>query len=201
IGTPERNYLYISAGDGDISGSAQSRPEQKANSVAGKVLRVDVDSSHPDAYPSDSNKNFAIPPTNPIPLWNTAHPAQQLTGTHKTFSGTPTSADYSPALGEIYFTGTRNTFRMSIDRQTGDFWMGDVGENSREEVNFLKAGTYNGTQPPIDFGYASREGTIASPTADVPSNLGQTTLQWNLSDGSNIIIDSTNPIQEGSHTP
>src|SRR5262249_24179281 len=153
-----------------------------------------------DAYPADLNKNFAIPSTNPIPLYNAAHPTATLAGTHKAFSG-GTTADYSPALGELYFTGTRNTFRMSIDRQTGDFWMGDVGENSREEVNFLKAGTYNGTQPPIDFGYASREGTIASPTADVPNNLGQTTLQWNLSDGSNVVIDSTNPIQEGSHTP
>jgi hypothetical protein len=188
-------------GDGDIGGSAQSRPEQQANAVQGKVLRVDVDSSHVDAYPSDPNKNFAIPATNPIPLWNANHPTQQLTGTHKTYSGgTPTSADYSPALGEIYITGTRNTFRMSIDRQTGDLWMGDVGENTREEVNFLKAGTYNGSQPPIDFGYASREGTTAAPTSDTANNLGLTTLQWNLSDGTNVVINSTNPIREGSHS-
>jgi hypothetical protein len=198
VGTADRNDLYISDGDGDITGSAQNRPEQKANMVQGKVLRVDVDSSHADAYPADANKNFAIPSTNPIPLYNAAHPTATLTGTHKAFSG-GTTADYSPALGELYFTGTRNTFRMSIDRQTGDYWMGDVGENSREEVNFLKAGTYNGTQPPIDFGYAAREGTIASPTADVPNNLGSTTLQWNLSNGGNVMIDSTNPIQEGSH--
>jgi hypothetical protein len=153
--------------------------------------------------PNDPNKNFAIPTTNPIPLYNAAHPGATLVGTHKTFSG-GTSADYGTAaapaaLPEIYFTGTRNSFRMSIDRQTGDIWMGDVGENTREEVNFLKAGTYNGQQPPIDFGYASREGTIASPTADVPNNLGATTLQWNLSNGGTLTIDSTNPIQEGSH--
>lgn len=216
VGTADRNYLYIVDGDGDISGSAQNRPEQKANAVQGKVLRVDADTSHGDAYdgthvfngvtlPNDLNKNFAIPSTNPIPLYNTAHPGATLVGTHKTFaSGTPLSADYgtaaSPAaLPELYFTGTRNSFRMSIDRQTGDFWMGDVGENAREEVNFLKAGTYNGTQPPIDFGYASREGTAASPTADVPNNLGSTTLQWNVSNGGSVTIDSTNPIQEGSH--
>lgn len=226
VGTADRNYLYIVAGDGDLGGSAQNRPEQKANSVLGKVLRVDVDSSHGDVYdgthvfngvtlPNDANKNFAIPSTNPIPLYNAAHPGATLVGTHKTFSGgTPLSADYgtaqSPAaLPEIYFTGTRNTFRMSIDRQTGDLWMGDVGENTREEVNFLKAGTYNGQQPPIDFGYASREGTVptqgTSPpppgTADAVANsTGATTLQWNLSDGSNIVINSTNPIREGDHS-
>jgi len=228
VGTADRNYLYISCGDGDIGGEAQNRPEQKANMVLGKLLRVDVDvTNHGDAYPGTSNgnnlKNFAIPPSNPIPLWNAAHPAQKLVGTHLDYTGTfdnnnqntlPMSADYgtaaSPAaLPEIYFTGTRNQFRMSIDRQTGDFWMGDVGENTREEVNFLKAGTYNpnGTQLPIDFGYASREGTLPTqgPTASgfanaVKNSSGATTLQWNLSDGSTMLVNSTNPVQEGSHT-
>ena len=205
VGSPARNYMYITTGDGDLGGNAQSRPEQKANSVLGKVLRVDVDvKDHGDAYPSDTTKNFAIPPTNPIPLWNANHPAnQQLTGTHLTYTGgTPTSADYSSALGEIYVTGTRNTYRMSIDRQTGDLYMGDVGENTREEVNFLKAGTYNGTQPPVDFGYASREGTIATNSAlAVANSSGSTTLQWNLSGGGSVIVNSTNPIREGDHSP
>ncbi len=201
-GTADRNYLYISAGDGDLGGNAQSRPEQKANDVRGKILRVDVDSSHADAYPSDANKNFAIPATNPIPLWNAAHPAQQLLGTHMTYTGgSPTSADYNGALGEIYFTGERNGFRASIDRQTGDFWFGNVGENSREEINFLKAGTYNGTQPPVDFGFATREGTTATNSGlGVANSNGATTLTWNLSGGSTTTINSTNPVREGDHS-
>jgi hypothetical protein len=203
-GSPERNYLYISAGDGDIGGIAQSRPEQKANSVLGKVLRVDVDvTNNGDAYPGDMNKNFAIPSTNPIPLWN-ANPSNDsdLAGTHLTYTGgSPLSADYEPALGEIYFTGTRNTFRMSIDRQTGDYWMGDVGENSREEINFLKSGTYNGMQPPVDFGYAQREGTIPTNAARAVANSsGATTLEWNLSNGESVTIQSANPIREGDHS-
>ncbi len=90
---------------------------------------------------------------------------------------------------------------MSIDRQTGDLWMGDVGENTREEVNFLKAGTYNGTQPPVDFGYASREGTTATNSGlAVANSAGSTSLQWNLSGGGSVIVDSTNPIREGDHS-
>jgi hypothetical protein len=204
VGSPERNYLYITTGDGDLGGSAQTRPEQKANSDLGKVLRVDVDvANHGDAYPTDANKNFAIPSTNPIPLWNANHSAnQQLDGTHLTYTGgSPTSANYTPALGEIYFTGTRNTFRMSIDRQTGDYWMGDVGENTREEVNFLKAGTYDGSQPPVDFGYSQREGTTATNSAlAVANSSGATTVQWNLSGGGNVVVNSTNPVREGDHS-
>ena len=158
---------------------------------------------HGDAYPTDPNKNFAIPPTNPIPLWNANHPAnQQLIGTHLTYTGgSPLSADYNSALGEIYVTGTRNSFRTSIDRQTGDLWMGDVGENTREEVNFLKAGAYDGTQPPVDFGYAQREGTVPTNTAlAVANSSGATTLQWNLSGGGSVVVNSTNPIREGDHS-
>jgi glucose/arabinose dehydrogenase len=202
-GSAARNYLYVVAGDGAIGSDAQTRPEQKSSSLLGKILRVDVDTTHGDAYPSDNNKNFAIPATNPIPLWNANHPSnQQLAGTHINFATNPvTSADYSPALPEIYATGTRNSFRSSIDRQTGDLWMGDVGENSREEVNFLKAGTYNGTQPPLDFGYASREGTIPTMagTLAVANSSGSTQLIWNLSGGGTTTINSVNPIQEGSH--
>ena len=209
VETPERNYLYIVAGDGDLGGNAQSRPEQKADSVLGKILRVDVDvANHGDAYPGDANKSFAIPATNPIPLWNSTHSAsQQLTGTHLTYTGgSPTSADYpppaaGPPLGEIYFTGTRNSFRMSLDRQTGDFWMGDVGENNREEVNFLKAGTYDGTQPPVDFGYSQREGTMATNSASAVANSsGASSILWNLSSGGAITVNSTNPVREGDHS-
>jgi hypothetical protein len=203
VGSPERNFLYISAGDGDLGGAAQTRPEQKANSVLGKVLRVDVDAASGDAYPLDANKNFAIPATNPVPLWNSTHNGnEQLTGTRLTYGGgNPLTANYGPALGEIYFTGTRNTFRMSIDRQTGDYWMGDVGENVREEINFLKGGTYDGWQPPVDFGYAQREGTLATNGAlSVANSSGATSIQWTLSGGGTVTVHSTNPVREGDHS-
>jgi hypothetical protein len=196
IGSPERNYLYVSAGDGSNGRPAQERPEQKPNILQGKLLRIDIDPTKPDAYPSDPLKNFAIPPTNPIPLWNFTHGAnEQLIGTTLNYTSPTESISYSPALPEIYFTGTRNTFRMSLDRVTGDFWSGDVGENSREEINFLPADPYDGSQVPFDFGYPQREGT-----ANVISrSAGNTDIRWNLSGGGTVIADSVNPIREGPH--
>ncbi|TWT36820.1 hypothetical protein KOR34_17650 [Posidoniimonas corsicana] len=196
IGSPERNYLYISAGDGSNGRPADQRPEQKSDIVQGKLLRIDVDPNKADFYPADPQKNFAIPDTNPIPLWNATHDANnQLVGTTLNYTGPTQSVSYSPALPELYFTGTRNTFRMSIDRQTGDFWSGDVGEIQREEINFLPADPYDGSQVPYDFGFPQVEGTGVF----VNRSNGDTSIQWDLSGGGSVTVDSVNPIQEGPH--
>jgi len=46
-----------------------------------------------------------------------------------------------PGLDEIWAVGLRNPWRISFDRATGDLWIGDVGEGTREEVDFQAAGT------------------------------------------------------------
>jgi glucose/arabinose dehydrogenase len=43
------------------------------------------------------------------------------------------------ALPEIWLKGTRNPWRFSFDRATGDLWIGDVGGSVREEIDLLPA--------------------------------------------------------------
>jgi glucose/arabinose dehydrogenase len=56
---------------------------------------------------------------------------------------------------EIWAYGLRNPWRFSFDAQTGDIYIGDVGQNQWEEVNFLEAGSPGG----VNFGWNFREGT------------------------------------------
>jgi len=60
-------------------------------------------------------------------------------------------------LDEIWAFGIRNPWRWSFDKLTGDIWMGDVGQNAREEINFQPANSTGGE----NYGWNCREGFIA----------------------------------------
>jgi hypothetical protein len=49
--------------------------------------------------------------------------------------------------------GLRNPWRFSFDRATRDVWIGDVGQNAFEEIDFAPAG-----ESGINWGWNAREG-------------------------------------------
>jgi glucose/arabinose dehydrogenase len=63
------------------------------------------------------------------------------------------------AAPEVYSLGLRNPYRFSFDRQSGDLLIGDVGQGTREEVDYRASGTGAG----VNFGWPCREGTVAGP--------------------------------------
>jgi glucose/arabinose dehydrogenase len=67
------------------------------------------------------------------------------------------------AKPEIWAYGVRNPWRCSFDRKTGDFWMGDVGQNHWEEIHYMPHGKGAGA----NYGWRLREGLVATPTGDV----------------------------------
>ena len=64
------------------------------------------------------------------------------------------TADPADTLHEIWASGLRNPYRFGFDRLTGDLWIGDVGQNAWEEVDFWPAGDNSGA----NFGWRCYEG-------------------------------------------
>ncbi|MEM6284172.1 MAG: PQQ-dependent sugar dehydrogenase, partial [Chloroflexota bacterium] len=67
---------------------------------------------------------------------------------------------------EVWAYGLRNVWRFSFDRTTGDMYMGDVGQNRWEEVNYQPAG-----QGGQNYGWNIMEGTNPFSGAAIPADL------------------------------
>jgi glucose/arabinose dehydrogenase len=81
-----------------------------------------------------------------------------------------TVPDSNPFVGvggarpEIWAYGLRNPWRFWVDPKTGDLYLGDVGEGTREEIDYEPAGKGG-----FNFGWPCFEGTVVfDPTATCP---------------------------------
>jgi len=58
---------------------------------------------------------------------------------------------------EVWALGLRHPWRYSVDRATGDLYIGDVGQASKEEIDFVPFG-----QSGLNFGWNVMEGTACT---------------------------------------
>jgi hypothetical protein len=69
----------------------------------------------------------------------------------------------NPFADPIWAYGLRNPFRFSFDRGGSGLWIGDVGQEAREEVDFAPS---PGFGRGFNFGWNCEEGRIAGPGTD-----------------------------------
>jgi len=123
--------LYVAIGDGgganDPHGDIGNG--QRTTTLLGKILRLDV-AATPGGYAIAEDNPFA------------GNDRCSTDGTG--FDGCP----------EIYAWGFRNPWRFSFDRETGELWVGDVGQGALEEIDRVVAGG--------NYGWRCFEGTRAT---------------------------------------
>jgi glucose/arabinose dehydrogenase len=87
------------------------------------------------------------------------------------------------ARPETWMWGLRNPWRFSFDRKTADMWIGDVGQDNYEEIDFARAGDKG-----INWGWSAREGTHGYHGGDRPPGSRDPILDTAHSDGFCAIV-------------
>jgi glucose/arabinose dehydrogenase len=91
--------------------------------------------------------------------------------------------DREGARPEIWAYGLRNPWRFSFDAATGDLWIGDVGQNAYEEVDFEPAGSGG-----RNYGWNRREGLHAYNGGDRPSGAVDPVIEYGRDGGACTVI-------------
>jgi glucose/arabinose dehydrogenase len=150
-------HLYLSLGDeGGANDQYQNSQRLDRDFFAG-VIRIDVDrrpgSLAPNPHPAVHAGAYAVPPDNPWVGATSFHGAAVTPAAVRT---------------EFWAVGLRNPWRMAFDAATGHLWLGDVGQNAREEINVIVRGG--------NYGWSYREGPIAGPRGNPPAAAAATFL-------------------------
>jgi len=143
-------YLYISLGDGGLGNDQLNNSQTIRKGFQSGLLRIDVDRESGNLPANDPSSianltvstNYSVPSDNPFVsdafVWERN-----------------TNVSTASIRTEFWAVGLRNPWRFSIDPVTGWVWVGDVGENTREEVDIATPGG--------DYGWVYREGTVGGP--------------------------------------
>jgi glucose/arabinose dehydrogenase len=86
------------------------------------------------------------------------------------------------ARPEIWDYGLRNPWRFSFDAATGDLWIGDVGQNSFEEVDHEPAG-----EGGRNYGWNRREGRHPFNGGERPEGAVDPVIEYGRGDGCTVI--------------
>ncbi len=119
--------LYIGVGDTGCNAACCPASNMFPTCLSngnGKILRVNLDGTIP----------------NDNPLFNTA----MVTACGATCTSAVSAATQAAPRTDIWAWGFRNPWRIAFDPVTGKLWVGDVGEQAREEVSIVEAGKHYG---------------------------------------------------------
>lgn len=149
------------AADTDFSALGGGDPDSRA--LLGKLLRIDIDGTTAKSNATGLCGAMELP----------AAPGATLVANYRLPQApdlpNPTTIDGANPCDEVWAYGLRNPFRFSFDRQTGDMYLGDVGQGTTEEVSFQPASSsgsenygWNFCEGPFNRGSSS--GTCTSLT-------------------------------------
>ncbi|MBB5352238.1 putative repeat protein (TIGR03806 family) [Haloferula luteola] len=147
-------YLYFAIGDEGGADDEFNVTQKIDERLFSGIFRIDVDpesalshpirrqplqhNDQPSGWPDSFTAHYSIPNDNPF-----VDPAP-IDGV-------------ANVLEEYFALGLRQPYRFSQDQETGLIWIGESGQNAREEIDLLAPGA--------NYQWPFREGNIAGPKA------------------------------------
>lgn len=123
-------FLYLSISDEGASYDYYNNSQTIRGKMFSGVLRIDVDENPQRSHPIRRQ-----------PLQETNLPSGWTENSYTTNYFIPNDNPFLDPNGgnleEFWAVGLRNPHRMTVDPVTGRFWIGDVGQDSWEEVDVL----------------------------------------------------------------
>jgi glucose/arabinose dehydrogenase len=148
-------YLYLGLGDGGNQGDTGPGHAPGGNGQSLETPLAKILRLAPDT--ATGGPGYTVPADNP-------------------FVATP---DAEPL---IWAYGLRNPWRFSFDKQTGDLWIGDVGQNEYEEIDHVRATNGRDAGKGDNFGWNRLEGDhayqgkapddVVAPVAEIAHDTG-----------------------------
>lgn len=86
---------------------------------------------------------------------------------------------------EVWLFGVRNPWRFSLDRQTSDLWVADVGDKAHEEIKVLRYRDGNGRG--ANLGWSALEGSTLYLADEAPPGSKRPLFKYGHSEGCAII--------------
>ena len=197
-------YLYCAFGDEGNPNDNWGNSQRIDVNFFSAMLRIDVDKKpgnlephahpNPNAAPANAAQVPAYSSVNAIirdsgvarysiPIDNPFVPISQGGTWNGTFNGVALSAANLPYVrSEFWAVGLRSPWRFSFDAPTGDLWLGDVGQDTYEEVDLITRGG--------NYGWVYREGkhdtAFNTPTPPArPAGFSPTDPIWEYTHASN----------------
>lgn len=164
-------FLYVSVGDEGSADDGYDVSQRLNYCLFGGILRIDVDQRGGSiSHPIRRQPQTQIAPPAGWPL-------SQTQGYYIP-NDNPWQDENGGILEEFYAIGLRSPHRMSWDSLSGDIWVGDVGQGTREEVAVVSKGDNH--QWPFREGRAdgprpvpgSLTGLSKAPIYDYPRDMG-----------------------------
>ncbi|MEZ4773172.1 MAG: discoidin domain-containing protein [Bacteroidia bacterium] len=125
-------YLYLSIGDEGGAYDQYDDGQKIDKGLFSGVIRIDVDMNPSRSHPI---RRQPVNPGPPPAGW-----PGSFTQGYYIPDDNPWQSPDGTILEEFFAIGLRSPHRMAIDTTTGEIWVGDVGQDTREEVSIVPKG-------------------------------------------------------------